>query len=290
MLKKTLFGLVYQTGRFWRDGGITILSYHSIDEHGTPLSVSPRLFAEQMRVLAGEGCVTLTMDDVAGHMASGTKFPPRAVAITFDDGFANLYTHALPALKRHELKATVYVITGMVGKVTRWTDGSMLLPSLPILNWTQLAELRDAGIEIGAHSITHGFMTRYPDPQLHNELGAPKAELEQRLGQAVGAFAYPQGDYDARVVRAVKQAGYLTAVTVDQGRAVVDGDPLRLPRLLMSNNTTPATMRAFVVPAIGPAYSLINLVMRHVLGRKQWPRRKPGEVNSTGTLESRDGN
>jgi hypothetical protein len=77
---------------------------------------------------------------------------------------------------------------------------------------------------------------------------------------------------------------------VDQGRAAVNGDPLRLPRLLVSNNTTPATMRAFVVPAIGPAYSLINLVMRHVLGRKQWPRRKPGEVNSTGTLESRDGN
>ncbi|MEP6774567.1 MAG: hypothetical protein ABJA50_03140, partial [Chloroflexota bacterium] len=77
-LKKTLFGLVYLAGRFWRGGGITILSYHSIDDLGTPLSVSPRVFAGQMGALAGERCLSFTMSEVAEYIAGGKKFPPRA--------------------------------------------------------------------------------------------------------------------------------------------------------------------------------------------------------------------
>jgi peptidoglycan/xylan/chitin deacetylase (PgdA/CDA1 family) len=289
MLKKMFFGLVYLTGRFSRGGGITILSYHSIDDYGTPLSVSPGRFAEQMRVLVGEGCNMYTMSEVGEHLASGKKFAPRALAITFDDGFANLYTEALPVLQRYGLKATVYVITGMVGKTTEWADGSTRLPSLPILNWEQICALQAAGVEIGAHSITHGFMTQYSDKQLGDELREPKIEIEKRVGQPVGAFAYPQGDYDGRVVRAVRQAGYLTATTVDQERATGRSDRLRLPRILVSNNTAPAMMRAFTVASIGPAYGAINLVMKRALGRSQWPRRKPGDVQSSRTVEDKDG-
>jgi peptidoglycan/xylan/chitin deacetylase (PgdA/CDA1 family) len=239
-----------------------------------------------MGTLAGKQCVTFTMSEVAEYIASRKKFPPRAMAITFDDGFANLYTHALPILQRYGLKATVYVITGMIGKTTKWTDGDQRLPSLPILDWAQIAALQAAGVEIGAHSVTHGFMTQYSDVRLQDELETPKNELEARLGQSVGAFAYPQGDYDERVVEAVKREGYRTATTVDQGRAHVSGDPLRLPRILVSNNTTPAMMRAFVVPSIGPTYSAINFVIKRVLGRRNWPRRKPGDVQSSGTLEA----
>ena len=242
-----------------------------------------------MVALAGERCVSFTMSEVADYIAGGKKFPPRAVAITFDDGFANLYEHALPVLQRHDLKATVYVITGMVGKTTKWTDGAKSLPSLPILDWEQIAALQAAGVEIGAHSSTHGFMTQYSDMRLREELEMPKHELEERLGQPVGAFAYPQGDYDERVMVAVKRAGYRTATTVDQGQAHANGDPLHLPRILVSNNTTPAMMRAFTVPSIGPAYSVINFVIKRVLGRSNWPRRKPGDVQSTGTLEPQNG-
>ncbi len=239
--------------------------------------------------MAGEGCVSFTMSEVAEYIAGGKKFPPRAVAITFDDGFANLYTHALPVLQRYGLKATVYVITGMVGKTTKWTDGAKSLPSLPILDWAQIAALRATGVEIGTHSVTHGFMTQYSDARLQEELEAPNNELEARFGQPVGAFAYPQGDYDERVVEAVKRAGYRTATTVDQGRAHLNGDLLRLPRILVSDNTTPAMMRAFVVPTIGPTYTLLNFVIKRVLGHKNWPRRKPGDVQSSGTLEAENG-
>ncbi|MEO8288310.1 MAG: polysaccharide deacetylase family protein [Chloroflexota bacterium] len=283
-LLRAFYRGTYVAGLPFRDGGITILSYHSIDANGTPLSVSPGLFAAQMATLAAEGCATFTMSQVAQHLGERKPFPPRAVAITFDDGFSSVAEIALPLMRRFGLKATVYVITGMVGRTTRWTDGGKPLPSLRILGWDQIEQLHGAGVEIGAHTATHGFLTQYADAELTDELDAPREVLRARLGAPVSAFAYPQGDYDRRVVNAVRATGYSTATTVDQGRVRLNDDPFLLPRLLVSNNTTPAVLRAFTVPSIGPAYRLINLVIRGFMGRKQWPRRKPGEVDSTGSV------
>src|SRR5437016_5022729 len=89
---------VYTVGKRYRDGGITILSYHSIEDYRTGISVPPRLFEEQMATLAAEGCPTLTMSQVAEHLAVRRSFPPRAVAITFDDGFASVLTLGAPLL------------------------------------------------------------------------------------------------------------------------------------------------------------------------------------------------
>jgi len=283
-LLRAFYRATYVAGLPFRDGGITILSYHSLDNLNTPLSVSPRLFAAQMAVLSSEGCATLTMSEVASNLQERRPFPPRAVAITFDDGFVSVAETALPILAYYGHKATVYVITGMVGRRTLWTDNGTPLPSLPILTWRQIEYLHSAGAEIGAHSISHGFLTQYSDAQLLDEMAIPRALLEERLGPQVGAFAYPQGDYNDRVIEAARQAGYVTAVTVDQGRASLRHDPLTLPRLLVSNNTVPSVMRAFTVPSIGPAYRLINLVVRRGLGKKEWPRRLPGDVDSTGSV------
>lgn len=281
---RAFYGGTYAVGLPFRDGGITILSYHSLDDLGTPLSVSPSLFAAQMATLAGEGCTTFTMSQVARHFSENKPFPPRAVAITFDDGFASVAEVALPVLNRYSLHATAYIITGMIGRLTRWVDRGAPLPSLPILSWAQIEQLHTNGIEIGAHSITHGFLTQYSDAQLQDELQTPRALLEQRLGKQVTAFAYPQGDYDSRVVQATRRAGYATATTVDQGRANLHSDMFALPRLLVSNNTAPAILRAFTVPSIGPAYRLINFAIKRVLGKRKWPRRQPGEVDSTGSI------
>lgn len=284
-LIQAFYRAIYFAGKQLRDGGITILSYHSLDDFGTPLSVSPRLFAEQMQALSELRCRTFTMRQVAEHFSAGRAFPPHSIAITFDDGFANFAEEGLPVLQRFGFTATVYVITGMVGRTTQWTDRGRSLPSLPVLDWEEIEHLHTQGVEIGAHTITHGFLTQYSPGSLKNELEAPRTTLEERLGVPVRSFAYPQGDYDERVVQAVREAGYLTATTVDQGRAgLKSSDPLLLPRLLVSGNTTPAAMKAFAQPSIGPAYRLINLVFRGLLGRKRWPRRMPGEVQSTDTL------
>lgn len=283
--KSLFYHSTYLTGRRVHDGGITILSYHSIDDYGTPLSVSPGLFASQMQAMAEEGCITFTMSQVAEHIIEQRPFPPKAMAITFDDGFESVLTDAATVMAQYGFIGTVYVVTGMVGCLTRWTDSGVPLPQLPLLTWPQIATLQQQGFEIGAHSVTHGFLTTYPPGALYREVNEPQDVIWRELGVLAGSFAYPQGDYSRRVEAAVMSAGYTTAVTVNQGRATLRSNPRTLPRLLVSNNTTPATMRAFTTPAIGPAYELLNFAIKRILGRKRWPRRAPGEVDSTGFVK-----
>jgi peptidoglycan/xylan/chitin deacetylase (PgdA/CDA1 family) len=283
-LKAAFFGAVYMAQKLARPGGITILSYHSLDEHATPLSVPPRLFETHMATIAAERCPTFTMAQVAAHLAARRPFPPRSIAITFDDGFENLASVAAPVMARYGLRGTVYVISGMVGRTTQWTDGEVELPPMTLLTWAQIKMLQAEGFEIGAHSVTHGFLTQCSQADLRRELRESKATLEEKLNTQVTAFAYPQGDYDRRVVAETRLAGYATATTVDQGRAGLHDNPLLLPRLLVSGNTTPAAMRAFTAPTIGPAYKLINFAIKRVMGKKRWPRRNPGDVQSSRTL------
>ena len=170
VLKGASFRAVYLAGKRSRDSGITILSYHSLDDYGTGISVSPALFAAQMKALTEEGCCTFTMAQVAAHLASRRPFPPRSIAITFDDGFANVATVALPIMQRYRLNGTVFIITGMIGRRTDWIVGGQPLPSLPMLTWEEIEHLHHSGMEIGGHTIAHDFLTRCRPEQLRREL------------------------------------------------------------------------------------------------------------------------
>jgi O-antigen biosynthesis protein len=278
-----VYASIYHAGKHLRDRGVTILSYHSIDDHETDLSVPPRLFRRHMEILAREGCSALTMKQVAAHLREKKPFPPRSVAISFDDGFSSVAAHAAPAMARYGLVGTVYVITGMVGRATRWRAFGRELPAERMLAWPQICDLASSGWEIGAHTVRHSFLTRCSPGDLHSELVDSRAALEDVLGGEVRAFAYPQGDYNGRVVAATRAAGYTSAVTVDQGRAGLNNDPFTLPRLFAGRNTSPTVFRAFTVPAIGPAYRVINWVVRDLGRRRTWPRPNPSQVDSTGS-------
>lgn len=281
-----LFKTVYILGKRLDDGGITILSYHSIDEHSTGISVTPRHFEAQMLTLAAEGCPTFTMTQVGEHIRSKRPFPPRAVAVTFDDGFENIASVGAPIMARYGINSTIYVITGMVGRTTQWTANGTSLPPMPLMTWDQVKRLYASGIEIGAHTITHGFLTRYSPADVARELSEPKMILEEQLGASITSFAYPQGDYNPGIATAARQAGYTTAVTVDQGRASLGADPFQLPRLHVGNNTTPDILKGFTVPAAGPIYRLINVIIRGLMRRSTWPRPNPDLIQSTTSIET----
>jgi peptidoglycan/xylan/chitin deacetylase (PgdA/CDA1 family) len=152
------------------------------------------------------------------------------------------------------------------------------------MNWQQIRDMQASGFEIGAHTTSHGFLTRYEQAELERELCEPRAVLERELGAPIVSFAYPQGDYDARVVEAVRRAGYRSAVTVDQGRATLRSNLMRLPRLHVGANTTPEIIRGFVSPAAGPTYRLVNFVIRDLMGRKTWPRPDSRHIQSTRSM------
>ena len=86
-----------------------------------------------------------------------------------------------------------------------------------MMSWEQLRALRDAGHEIGSHSLRHPILPRCGDVELEREVAGSKALLEERLQVEIPSFCYPNGDYDARVAAAVERAGYRQAVTTGGG-------------------------------------------------------------------------
>ncbi len=205
--------------------GVPVLMYHYVrvnpnpsDTLGFGLSVTPADFEAQMAFLEARGYRSELVGDLAPAAARAAASRGKVVAITFDDGYADAYLAAYPSLRRHGLRATFYVITGLVGR-----------PSY--LTWEQVRALADGDMGIGSHTISHPELPGLKIGPLQRELVDSRAELERRVGRSVLDFSYPSGHFDQSVEQAVGRAGYRTAVTVRPGFATPRDDPLALPRV-----------------------------------------------------------
>jgi len=203
-----------------------ILTYHSIDDSGSAISVPPARFRCQMEWLLSEGVQVVPMDDLLRLPDSS-----RAAALTFDDGIGNLVTEGLPVLEDLGWSAMVFVVTGRVGTDNRWhTAGRRRVPTLPLLGWDELARLEARNWTIGSHSRNHRRLPDCTDTQLDEELQGAAEDLESALGTRPGWFAYPYGALDSRV--AGRTAGsYASACTTDLRPLGPTEDPMRLPRI-----------------------------------------------------------
>jgi peptidoglycan/xylan/chitin deacetylase (PgdA/CDA1 family) len=130
-----------------------------------------------------------------------------AVAITFDDAFANFATHAWPRLKEHGFRVTLFVPTGFVGKNNRWESipgGKM--PILPILDWTSLCRLQDEGVALGAHSRAHPDLRTLDEAAIQAEVLGSIEDIERETGRRPNSFAYPYGYWNSAAVANVRRA------------------------------------------------------------------------------------
>jgi peptidoglycan/xylan/chitin deacetylase (PgdA/CDA1 family) len=159
----------------------------------------------------------------------------RVVVITLDDGYVDNLEAALPVLRHFGFSATVYMVSGSIGRFNDW-DAQRLGIRKPLMSVAQMRRWHDAGMEIGAHSRTHPRLTRCSDVALREEVHGCKADLEDRLGSAVTQFCYPYGDADDRVAAAVREAGYAAATTTRRGRATAGADLWRLPRVQVARH------------------------------------------------------
>lgn len=202
-----------------------ILTYHSLDETGSVISVRPDVFRAQMQFLAESHTPVVGLDEIQGV--------PGAVAITFDDGFHNFYEHAFPLLLQYGFPATVFVIPGYSGKRNNWpSQPSIGIPCLNLMDWEQLGEISQKGISLGAHTMTHPPMTQITQQQLESELWHSRSEIEKRTGSVVSAFSYPYGDFNEAVCRHTGQH-FRIACTTTLDYVTPVSDRLTLPRLDM---------------------------------------------------------
>ena len=230
-----------------------ILAYHSVSPGRTDaLAVRVEQFEQQIAWLARGGYQSLTLADLAGRSPRQRR---RAVAVTFDDGYADNHAWALPVLRRHGFVATVFVVSDHVGsdRLFSWDRAKLRSederPAYRALTWDELRELQDSGWEVGSHSCTHPELPAVPPERCREETARSRRDLESRLGRPVASFCYPRGKLDARVIGSVQQAGYRWGVVTPKRSGIPLG-PLTLRRVGVYNGAGCAKFRLKANPFV----------------------------------------
>ena len=203
-----------------------ILTYHSIDSSGSPISVTPKAFRQHVEWLA---VGTVRVVSVPELLALPDDVD--AVAITFDDALESVASVAAPLLAAHSIPATVFVVTGHVGRDNRWNGvGDRGIPVQRVLDWGALGRLREQGFHFGAHSRTHRHLTQCSDAELADQLEGSAEDMRAATGERPVTFAYPYGAFDRRVAAAA--AGSFDIACTTEFQAIRAGvERSAVPRL-----------------------------------------------------------
>jgi len=219
---------------------VPILMYHAVDEqyNETKLSVSPEAFRRQMKFLRERRYNVLTLKEVADIIKRKEPFPPRAVAITFDDGYENNYTNAFPAIKEYRIPVTVFVVANNIGG-----PGYM--------GWSQIREMAESGlVSIGSHTMTHRYLPSIEDEgRLTREILNPGLILKNKLDQDAIFFSYPIGGFTEKIRNMVEGFGYGGACATNPGGQYPDNDIFALKRVRISR--TSDNMAVFWIESSG---------------------------------------
>ena len=193
---------------------LIILLYHqignlpdSLDPFG--ISVKTEDFARQMAYLNDNGYNVLKLSKAIKMMHEGTPLPEKAVCITFDDGYKDNYTNALPILQKYNFSATIYLVAAHVGESAKW-DGE-IGEQLPLLTWAEIREMQEHHIEFGSHTRTHVELDKIPTEQIEWQVCTSKHIIEENLGRKIHTIAYPYEQFTQEVQDMAKQCGYIAA-------------------------------------------------------------------------------
>jgi peptidoglycan/xylan/chitin deacetylase (PgdA/CDA1 family) len=183
-----------------------VLMYHSVspyDEDPHEVTMTPQRFERQMRWLRGRGLRGVCMAELFSARAEGRG--RRLVGLTFDDGYQDFVTYAMPILHQYGFTATAFVLAGRLGGEDVWNRPA---PEKALLTADEVRQAARNGMEIGSHGLRHVALTEADDTRLSAETVRSRELLQELTGQQIRGFAYPWGYLDARVVKAVQAAGY----------------------------------------------------------------------------------
>jgi peptidoglycan/xylan/chitin deacetylase (PgdA/CDA1 family) len=227
---------------------VAILMYHSIAASTTPslrdLTVDPSEFDEHLAALRDAGARLVVIGDVPGILAAADDDDRLTVAVTIDDGLADAASGALPALARYRAPATLFVPTAFVGANAGWLRGADGRRSM--LDWSELADVADAGIEVGSHGHRHLAGDVNDSDLVRADALRSRVELENRLGREIRSFSFPFGYGPVRARAAIRQAGFSQACVVMGLPAQTGDDRFALPRLHVRPRTTAGALAALV--------------------------------------------
>jgi peptidoglycan/xylan/chitin deacetylase (PgdA/CDA1 family) len=191
-----------------RSAKVVVLCYHRFEDNPRDqLAINPVEFRTQMQQLKDGGIAVIPMKDFLAWRRGEKSIARKSAVITIDDGYISGYTVAWPILKEFGYPFTMFIYTNYVN-----VGGKSL-------TWPQLEQMRDAGVDIESHTVSHHDLRHAPKGQdyltwLHNEVYTSKDILEQKLGIKISVFAFPYGTYNEQVRKMCMDAGYQACFTV----------------------------------------------------------------------------
>ena len=239
-----------------------IFMYHHVSPRVLPgpyaraLTITPLEFRDQLSWLRAHGCRVVSVDalyrDARAHALAQCE-----AALTFDDGYDDAATFALPLLREFGVPATFYIATGYVA-----TPGHVTV--------AQLQWMSAAGMEIGAHTVHHVDLTTLPAEQSAHEVSASAASLRRWLNADVTSFAYPAGQFNARVLSTVRETAFLNAVTTQPGDVQADSRSYELPRYRIERGSGLRLMQSVFgrqdATSVPLSTALVNIARRRIAG------------------------
>jgi peptidoglycan/xylan/chitin deacetylase (PgdA/CDA1 family) len=196
------------------------------------LTVTTTNFDAQLTWLQQQGYHSITQTELFDSLYYGKALPTHPMILTFDDGYEDVYTDALPTLLTHHYRGVFYVITGMIG-------GNYM-------TWNQVRALAQDGMQIASHTIHHVNIGQPPaGTSTQNELLLSKETLETQLRQPIQFFCYPTGEpfhndpvYEQKIVLADLFIDGYVGATLDPfsyDSAIQNAQaPYQLPRIRIS--------------------------------------------------------
>lgn len=192
----TLFSAIGAAWLYFFTGwGVPVLAYHKVSSDDSIYSIDPDLFDRQMEYLAENGYTSLSLDELKEGLAGKKPLPSRPIVITFDDGYEDNYSTALPILKKYGMRAAIFIAVDRVGQ-----------PGY--LSWQQINILQSQGIDIGSHTVSHQALTTLGASEWQQEIKLSKAILDRHLTKPVTFLAYPHGKFTSNMFAFSKQTGY----------------------------------------------------------------------------------
>jgi peptidoglycan/xylan/chitin deacetylase (PgdA/CDA1 family) len=182
-----------------------VLAFHSISDTLTP-SISRCTSSGFMSIISFLADIGFSGGKISDYRQDNN------IALTFDDGWVDFYQNAYPILREYGFSATVFIVTDYVGRTSVWDYYRN-----QHLNWNQIKELSEMGIEFGSHTASHRDLRSLNSPELDRELVESKSTLEDKLGKPVKFLSYPFGRFDKRVTEAAANAGYQNAYAMTNG-------------------------------------------------------------------------
>lgn len=237
-----------------REGDAAVLMYHAVDTSGWRLSVTPQEFAWQMKYLKRHRIV-VPLADVVAHAKGEKRLPERSVAVTFDDGYADLVSTVLPVITRYRIPITIFLTTDL----TEQTNSK----ALPRISWDEVRLLRASGwVTIESHGKTHPHLPSLSPDEVRTQLVDARTDIERETGVAPSYFAYPFGDRSPEVEAAVLAAGYEAAFSITEGFVQKGSELLHLPRIQVDTTMTHLLYRLRLTPALSQNRRIVDALRR----------------------------